>query len=239
MGVIVEKFKINTKDNLKTLDEAFEEFQQYNKIKDLSEATIIHYEEIYKVFTKFYSGENLCKSLDIQVINGYIIYLKENRRVNNISINTLLRGLRAFINYGIRLGYTEPFKIIMIKAIKKIKETYTDGELNILLKKPDMKKCRFAEYRNWAFINYLLATGNRVGTILNIKIEDIDFENDTVILKKTKNRNQQIIPISNSLKRVLQEYLKYRKGNVEDYLFCNSRRRKITEGLYNIIDTPI
>jgi integrase/recombinase XerD len=73
-----------------------------------------------------------------------------------------------------------------------------------------------------------MATGNRVGTIISIKIGDIDFDNDTIILKKTKNRNQQIIPISNSLKMILLEYLKYRKGNAEDYLFCTATGGQLT-----------
>jgi integrase/recombinase XerD len=239
MGVTMEKIKINTKGNSKTLDEAFEEFQQFNKVKDLSEWTIIDYDTSYQTFTKFYGGENLCNSVGLQTINAFITYLKENRKINNISINTHLVHLRTFINYCIRSGYAESFKVPRIKAEKKIKETYTESELIILLKKPDIKKCRFSEYRDWVFINYLLATGNRVSTILNIKIEDIDFNNDTIILKKTKNRNQQIIPISNSLKTVLQEYLKYRKGTAEDYLFCNSSRGEIGKGVHNIVNKQI
>ena len=61
-----------------------------------------------------------------------------------------------------------------------------------------------------------------MGTIVNIKIGDIDFDNDTIILRKTKNKNQQLYPISTSLKLVLQEYLKYRKSTNEDYLFCTA-----------------
>ena len=126
------------------------------------------------------------------------------------------------------MGYADTFKITSIKAEKKIKETYTDNEVNILLKKPDIKKCSFSEYRDWVFINYVMATGNRVSTVISIKIEDIDFDNDTIILKKTKNRNQQIIPISDTLKIVLSEYLKHRKGTNEDYLFCNSMGKKLS-----------
>jgi integrase/recombinase XerD len=124
--------------------------------------------------------------------------------------------------------YIEEFKIPSLKAEKKIKETYTDSELIILLKKPDIKKCNFVEYRNWVFINYLIGTGNRVSTAVSVKIGDIDFDSDTIILKKTKNRNQQIIPISNSLKIVLLDYFKYRKGSNEDYLFCTSTGKKLT-----------
>jgi len=233
----MNKIKFNTKDNFKNIEEAFEEFQQFNKIKDLSEHTIINYEKSYETFTKFYSEKELCNSLNTQVINHFIRYLKESRQINNTSVNSHLRNMRAFINYCINMGYIEmQFKIPMLKAEKKIKETYTDSELAILLKKPDIKKCNFARYRDWVFINYLLATGNRLSTVINIKIGDIDFDNDTIILKKTKNRSQQIIPISNSLKIVLLDYLKYRKGNEEDYLFCTSTGKPLTrDGIISCI----
>ena len=44
----------------------------------------------------------------------------------------------------------------MPKADKKIKETYTDEELKKLLKKPNLKRCEFNEYKTWVFSNYLL-----------------------------------------------------------------------------------
>ena len=41
------------------------------------------------------------------------------------------------------------------------------------------------------------------------------------MLRKTKNRKQQVIPLSESLSAILQEYLEIRGGEPEDYLFCN------------------
>ena len=213
-------------DNSQTIEKAFEEFQKFNEIKDLSQWTITSYQATYRAFIESYDETNLCGNVDIQTINNFIIHLKQKRKVNNISINSHLRNMRAFLNYCIRLGYIEEFRIPSLRAEKKVKETYTDSELVILLRKPDMKKCSFVTYRNWVFINYLIGTGNRVSTVVNIKIGDIDFDNDTIILKKTKNRNQQIIPLSSSLKIILLEYIKYRKGTDEDYLFCTA-----TEGI--------
>lgn len=31
------------------------------------------------------------------------------------------------------------------------------------------------EYRDWVIVNYLLSTGNRLETVINLKIEDINF----------------------------------------------------------------
>ena len=39
---------------------------------------------------------------------------------------------------------------------------------------------------------------------------------------KTKNRKGMIVPLSNALKKVLIEFLKIRKGEPNDFLFCNA-----------------
>ena len=78
------------------------------------------------------------------------------------------------------MDYMPSFKIVIPMADKKLKETYTDSELKVLLEKPDIKTCSFSEYRIWVFSNYLLATGNRISTALNLRIEDIDFMNNPI-----------------------------------------------------------
>ncbi len=50
------------------------------------------------------------------------------------------------------------FKIENIKTDEAIKEPYTEYEMNLLLKKPDLKKCNFSEYRNWVLVNYFYST---------------------------------------------------------------------------------
>lgn len=55
-------------------------------------------------------------------------------------------------------GYIKKFKIENIKTDEAIKEPYTEYEMNLLLKKPDLKKCNFFEYRNWVLVNYFYST---------------------------------------------------------------------------------
>jgi len=119
-------------------------------------------------------------------------------------------------------GHLPTFKIKLPKVDKPIKETYTDTELQPLLKKPNVKTCDFTEYKIWVMTNYLIATGNRTSSILNIKICDLDFDNALIQVNKTKNRKAQIIPMSSTLASVLKEFLVYRKGENSDYLFCNT-----------------
>ena len=95
--------------------------------------------------------------------------------INSITMNSYLRSIRAFLYYAMECRYMESFKISLIKSRKKIKETYTNEELMRLLRMPDLSHCTFSEFKIWAFENYLLATGNRISTALNLKIEDINF----------------------------------------------------------------
>ena len=120
------------------------------------------------------------------------------------------------------------FKIELLKAEKKIKETYTDNELEKILKKPNLKTCSFTEYRNWVMANYFLGTGNRLRTAVNLQISHLDFENNLIFMGKTKNGRQQLIPMSKTLSEILQEYLAYREGSEKDYVFCDAHGRQLT-----------
>lgn len=213
-----------------TLKGVYEEFIIAKKCINVSPYTIYYYERCYKSLSNYYDVNSPCDSINVSVINNYVLALKERDDINDISINSDLRGIRAILYYGMEHGYIAPFKVHLIRAEKKIKETYSEAELAILLKKPDIKKCSFAEFRDWAMINYLLATGNRLETMANLKIGDIDFNEHEIKLLKLKNRKQYTIPLSTQLSKVLKEYLLYRKGDKDDYLFCNSYGKQISKG---------
>ena len=61
-----------------------------------------------------------------------------------------------------------------------------------------------------ALIRFLYSTGVRISEALSKKLEDINLEKQYAITYKTKNREERIVPISNSLKKALEQYLYYR-----------------------------
>ena len=99
------------------------------------------------------------------------------------------------------------------KAEETIKETYSDEELQILLKKPNLRKCTFGEYRSWGIVNFLVNSGSRAGTIRNILIKDIDFDNHVVYARHTKNKKALIIPLCSEMVMIQRDYLRIRKGD--------------------------
>lgn len=227
----MQKITMSKKSTL-TISEAFEMFIRKCKIKNLTDLSISSYEKKMVHFYEFIDKNEPITTVTSDTVDDYILWLRENTEANDITINSYLRSIRAFLYYCMECNYIPSFKIKLIKAEKKIKETYTDEELVRLLQKPDINNCSFSCYKTWVFENYLLATGNRISTALDVRICDLNFEGGTITLCKTKNRKQQIIPLSHTLADILQEYLQIRGGEDDDYLFCNEYGQKASERTY-------
>jgi len=221
-----QKLSLSINNNL-TVAECFEKYINNCIIKNLSNETITLYRNQFSIFQSTLDNpEKLIEEVTSEDIDNFILTQRQNSKCNEITINSYLRGIRAFLYYAMEEKYLQPFKISYPKVTKRIKETYQDNELKALLRKPNLKQATFSEYKIWVFSNYLLATGNRISSALDVQIADLDFSNQLIQVNKTKNRKAQIIPMSDALSKILKEYLKYRGGNTDDYVFCNTRGGK-------------
>lgn len=232
----VEKIrkKITLERNVnKTFDEGYDEFILYCKARNLSPATITHYDNSVAIWYKFIDHKTPIREITQETLNNFILFCKTKMNQNDVTVRTNVRSMRAILYYFMKLEYMEEFKVQELKVTKEPIETYTDAELKILLEKPNLKKCSFGVYRTYVIINFLLATGCRASTLINLKISDLDFENDLIYYNHTKNRKGQIVPMSYSLKQVLIEYLTYRQGQAEDYLFSTVYNNKMNVNTLN------
>ena len=82
-------------------------------------------------------------------------------------------------------------------------------------------------------IKVLISTGMRCGEVTNLKLSNVDLENNLFIIEIAKNDNQRIVPFSNSLKQVIIDYIDKTpfKINKEDYLFQNDYGNQISRAL--------
>ncbi len=76
-------------------------------------------------------------------------------------------------------------------------------------------------------INFITATGCRIGSVVNIKMQEVDLESAVVTLSHTKNKSAQILPLPPSLISILKEYIRYRQGSGGNYLFSNNVGKKL------------
>jgi integrase/recombinase XerD len=103
---------------------------------NLSDKTICVYRKHYKILAEFVDENLPISSIISDMIDDFIIYVKETHNCNDISINSLLRSIRAFLYFTMENGNMTTFTIRILKTDKKIKPTYNNEELLLLLRKP-------------------------------------------------------------------------------------------------------
>ena len=97
-----------------------------------------------------------------------------------------------------------------IKRQTKLPEVLNKTEVRQLLCAPKYLKHRL-------ILAMLYGCGLRSYELCNLKLADIDFERETVFVKKKKGNRDRIVPLSKHLKRGLLKYLK--TENPQEWLF--------------------
>nr|WP_255731426.1 site-specific integrase [Solibacillus sp. MA9] len=74
----------------------------------------------------------------------------------------------------------------------------------------------------------LISTGCRISEILNLKCEDIDFENDKFLLVKTKTKHQRMIFLRPGMGIEIHKYTLSLNRKASDYLFMKDSQKQYT-----------
>lgn len=218
--------KIKMKNSV-TVADTFHDFLMAKKAGGLSEKTIATYGQHFSAIGKHLPTHAPIDKLKKTDLEAMIASMRDAGLAAN-SIKSYTRTLKSFFSWCNTEGITR-LNLPLYKAEETVKETYTDEELKALLRKPNTRKCDFPEYRNWVTVNLLLNNGCRAATIRNIKLRDVDLENQVIYLRHTKNKKAQVIPLCEALCSVLREYMKVRGGEMDDYLFPNENGTQLTE----------
>ena len=210
-----------------TIEETFSDFIISRKTKGLAEKTLQSYQSQFQAVARHMDVKMDIAMLQKADLDAMIISMRDASLSPN-SINSYTRTLKSFFSWCNEQGITR-VNIPLYKAEETVKETYSDAELTALLKKPDIRKATFAEYRDWVIINFLLNCGSRAATVRAIQIRDVDLDGGMVFYRHTKNRKAQVIPLCSAMVAILREYLRHRGGEAADYLFCTETGSQLTE----------
>ena len=170
-----------------TIEETFSDFIISKKTKGLAEKTLQSYQSQFQAVARHMDVKMDIAMLQKADLDAMIISMRDASLSPN-SINSYTRTLKSFFSWCNEQGITR-LNIPLYKAEETVKETYSDAELAALLKKPDIRKATFAEYRDWVIINFLLNCGSRAATVRAIQIRgDLDAKSRTFSLKTANLR---------------------------------------------------
>ena len=199
------------------------EFTNFLKFKKgLSANTISAYESDITQFLEF-TGEN--------IVNNDLVELFITSELNDKSDNSKIRKISSINQYidWFNLDNKEYQIVIEKVSLKKgsyLPETISVSDINRLINIYDHSN--YMNSRNLTLIDFMYSTACRVSELCDVRVSDLDFEEDFVKLFG-KGSKQRIVPIGSELKINLSKYLKFRDelNTQEPYLFLSKNMNQL------------
>lgn len=210
-------------------------FIDYINQKNYSVNTLISYINDLYYFYEFVNIDLI--NVTENDIRNYLEYLNKNKEKAS-SVRRKISTFKSFYKFLYKNGYMDKkdyplTKVAYPKMEKKLpKFIYYNDLLEIINESTKDKD----GVRDRLIIEMLYATGVRVSELVNIKINDIDFNNRRIIVLGKGNK-ERIVYYGEYAEEVLKEYLKTHDRKNHNYLFVNAKGGQLTDrGVRYIID---
>ena len=173
--VLIQTFKqyeiseTNSNDDEPENSDILSEFLSAKRIEGCSEKSLNYY---CKTITAALNSINKgIKHITTDDLRGYLTKYQEEKKSSKVTMDNIRRILSSFFSWLEDEDYiikSPVRRIHKVKTSKTIKETYTDENLELM-----RDSC--VELRDLAMIDLLASTGMRVGEMVLLNREDINF----------------------------------------------------------------
>lgn len=197
-------------------------FISTKRLEGRSERTLNYYEKT--IMAMIDEVNKNVRAITTDDLRYYLTLYQKTHNVSKTSVDNIRRNLSSFFNWLEEENYilkSPVRRIHKIKSVIPVKETYSDDEMERL-------RDACTEIRDLALIDMLASTGMRIGELVRLNREDVDFnERECVVFGK--GDKERIVYFDARTKLHLQEYLNTRKDN-DKALFVGLRKpyRRVT-----------
>jgi len=211
-------------------DQALRSFLDFLHIeKGLSPNTVKSYQSDLSIFLKWLSSNcnssfKNTKSEDIELFIKHLFQLG----FKSTTINRKISSIKTFYIYLKKqklIDIIPTENIIVPKQEKNLPKSISEKEVETLLN--SINGSNNIELRDKAMIELLYATGVRVSELVNIKLNDIDF-NRRVIRVIGKGSKERLVPFGEKAFIALNNYLALRENRITKEIFLSNRGTGIT-----------
>ncbi len=164
--------------------------------------------------------------LDCDVINrttllDLIIYRKEiNPRISNNTLNRYIMYVQSVMKYELDIE----IKFRKLREEKKIRQVLSELTIRKVFKYLDSLSIDEAK-RNKLMFLMLLDTGLRISELLSIKVKNIDFHENMILVTKTKTREHRYVMMTERTKMLLSQFIL--SCSIDKYIFINLETRRL------------
>ena len=183
-------------------------FLSAKRIEGCSEKSLKYYKST--IIAMLTTLDKSVKYIITDDIRGYLTEYQRKNDLSKVTVDNIRRILSSFFSWLEDEDYILKNPVRRIHKVKtgtNIKETYSDETLELM-------RDNCTELRDLAMIDMLASTGMRVGEMVLLNRNDIDF-NERECIVFGKGSKERIVYFDARTKIHLQNYLKSRKDNNE------------------------
>lgn len=205
----------------------FNKFEDYLTFeKNFSANTISAYLKDINDFQVFLvdNGTKISSEINYSFIRQWIVTLSE-KKYSKISINRKIASLKSYFNFLVNIGTinSSPLKGHKnLKSSSKIVIPFTEDEINNVF---DSFNSTEINDRDKLIIEIFYSTGIRRQELINIRVENILFD-DKLIKILGKRNKERMIPMLPELSSNILDYIKDKKP--QTYLFESKKSQKLS-----------
>jgi site-specific recombinase XerD len=192
----------NTNNNLDLL----ETFISAKRIEGCSERSLRYYHSSIEQFFLFV--ELPITQIDTALIRNYLARYQAERKCSKVTIDNMRRILSSFF------GWLEDEDYIIKSPVRRIHKVKTDSLVRETLSDEQLEQLRDQcdNARDLAIIDMLSSTGMRVGELVKLNRQDVNFEERQCVVFGKGNK-ERIVYFNARTKIHLQAYLAGRTDN--------------------------
>lgn len=197
---------IEIEENKKELENYTELFIASKKVEGCSDRTLNYYQTTIDNMLEAIN-KNI-KTVDTNDLRNYLTEYQEKNNCSKVTIDNVRRILSSFFSWLEDEDYIikSPIRRIhKIKTSKIVRETYSDETIEKLRDGCD-------EIRDLAMIDFLTSTGVRVGELVRLNKNDINFEDRSCIVFGKGSKEREVY-FDARTKLHLEKYLSMRNDN--------------------------
>jgi integrase/recombinase XerD len=129
---------------------------------------------------------------------------KESPDITYNILNKFVGAMKAIIRFSSEREIKFPF----LTMTQKIVRTVSEEDQNKILTYFDQNKHKYNNERNYLLVKMFLETGMRMTELRNVRIQDLDLENNLIHLKLTKTKSERYVCFTEETKLRLESYTK-------------------------------
>jgi len=221
-----------------TWKQSFRNFETYLRLeKSLSDNSIEAYHNDVVKLEKYFSETGIDispASVTYSDLKAFLIWYGENNK-NTRTQSRVLSGVRAFFKFLLIEGEIVENPSSLIESPKiglKLPEVLSIAEIDRIIDAIDLSKPE--GHRNKAIIETLYGCGLRVSELVNLRLTDIHYSEEFVVVTGKGNK-QRLVPVSRKALKEIDIYKQDRNTlpviHDQNILFLNRRGGRLTRAM--------